>query len=129
MLLIIHKKFYFIYRFIRMSIFMILHNGNFNCCFCWFHHIAQYLAVHRQLDSKDSDASDKVTGERGVACYHGCEGVTVSFDDVCLALRAVRPSAMREVAIEVPKVRKDFIIRKKYKGENVFISRNTRIDR
>ena len=96
-----------------------------------FIHIAQYLAVHRQLDSKDSDASDKVTGERGVACYHGCEGVTVSFDDVRLALRAVRPSAMREVAIEVPKVRKDFIIGKKYiyKGKNVFISRNARIDR
>ena len=62
--------------------------------------------MHRQLDSKDGDdTSDKGAGERGVACCHGnYEGVTVSYDDVRLALRAVRPSAMREVAIEVPKV-------------------------
>ena len=45
-------------------------------------------------------------GERGVACCHGYENVTISFDDVRLALRAVRPSAMREVAIEVPKVKR-----------------------
>ena len=70
------------------------------------HHIAQYLAVHRHLDSKDgNDTSDKGAGERGMAYYRGnYEGVTVSYDDVRLALRAVRPSAMREVAIEVPKV-------------------------
>ena len=57
---------------------------------------AQYLAVQRLLDSKQQ--RDKEMGE---ACDGG---VTVTFDDVRRALRAVRPSAMREVAIEVPKV-------------------------
>ena len=74
-----------------------------NCCI-FFHHTAQYLAVHRQLESKGNDNSNKGTGERGVAYCHGYEGVMVSYDDVRLALRVVRPSAMREVAIEVPKV-------------------------
>lgn len=60
--------------------------------------------MHRQLESKDNDNSDKGTGERGVACCHEYEGVMVSYDDARLALRVVRPSAMREVAIEVPKV-------------------------
>ena len=69
--------------------------------------------MQRQLDSKDSDTSDKGTGERGVACCHGYDGVTVSYDDVRLALRAVRPSAMREVAIEVPKVRKRITVLQK----------------
>jgi hypothetical protein len=74
------------------------------------------------LDSKDSDGtSDRGAGERGVACCHGHhEGVTVSYDDVRLALRAVRPSAMREVAIEVPKVRKNTVSREKLlKGESL----------
>ena len=79
-------------------------------------YVAQYLAVHRQLDSRHGDdTSDKGTGERGVAYCHGnYEGVTVSYDDVRLALRAVRPSAMREVAIEVPKVRRNYCITRKF---------------
>ncbi len=88
-------------------------NASACCEFCFFHHIAQYLAVHRQLDSKEHNNTDKGTGERGVACCHGYKGVTVSFNDVRLALRAVRPSAMREVAIEVPKVRETTTILQK----------------
>ena len=33
-----------------------------------------------------------------------CEGVTVCMRDLQQALRKIRPSAMREVAVEVPKV-------------------------
>ena len=59
-------------------------------------HTAQYLAVRRLLDGKDE--RDRETGKAR-------DGrITVTFDDVRQALRAVRPSAMREVAIEVPKV-------------------------
>ena len=57
---------------------------------------AQYLAVQRLVDSTHRDK------EVDVACS---EQVTVTYDDVRHAFKAVRPSAMREVAIEVPKVR------------------------
>ena len=65
-----------------------------------------------------------------MACCHGYEGVIVSYDDVCLALRVVRPSAMREVAIEVPKVRKEnTVLQKTFKGERVWVlSYSTRIN-
>ena len=51
---------------------------------------AQHRALHRWLECERE------------------EGVMVSGDDVRGALREVRPSAMREVVLEVPKVGKRF---------------------
>ena len=54
--------------------------------------------MHRLVNGGDWSHGDEGVEEIG-------GGVTVTFDDMRHALRAVRPSAMREVAIEVPKVR------------------------
>lgn len=42
--------------------------------------------------------------KRSLDCGGGCEGVRVTGEDMSCALKEVRPSAMREVAVEVPKV-------------------------
>ena len=57
--------------------------------------IAQHKALRRQLEEK---------GEEG----EGERCVVVRCEDVRSALREVRPSAMREVTVEVPKVRTTF---------------------
>ena len=53
-------------------------------------YIAQHKALRRHLGESGE-------GEEG-------EGVVVRYEDVRSALREVRPSAMREVTLEVPKV-------------------------
>ena len=58
---------------------------------------AQYLSVQGLIDRQKQCCVDKA---ESVAC----DGVVVTYSDVQAALRSVRPSAMREVAIEVPKV-------------------------
>ena len=55
-------------------------------------HSAQHKALHRHLEGLRQSE-----GEGG--------GVVVRGEDVRGALREVRPSAMREVTVEVPKVR------------------------
>lgn len=57
--------------------------------------IAQHKALRRHLEEK---------GEEG----EGERCVIVRCEDVRSGLREVRPSAMREVTIEVPKVRATF---------------------
>ena len=56
---------------------------------------AQHIALRRQLESVRQGGGE--SGEEA-------EGAVVRSDDVKSALREVRPSAMREVTVEVPKV-------------------------
>ena len=69
---------------------------------------AQYKALHRKLDGSGG-------GGGGVEMMYGGEGgdgvemnetmkVIVTFEDMLSSLREIRPSAMREVVLEVPKV-------------------------
>ena len=59
---------------------------------------AQFSALHRKLEGVAlKGESEKNVNER----------VKIEFDDMLSALREVRPSAMREVTLEVPKVSED----------------------
>lgn len=51
-----------------------------------------------------SSAAQHKALKRSLDCGGGCEGVRVTGEDMSCALKEVRPSAMREVAVEVPKV-------------------------
>ena len=73
--------------------------------------IAQHRALRRKLESEQREGEE---GEEGGVVVRGEDvrsalremgGVVVRGEDVRSALREVRPSAMREVTVEVPKVR------------------------
>lgn len=55
-------------------------------------------------DACASSAAQHKALKRSLDCGGGCEGVRVTGEDMSCALKEVRPSAMREVAVEVPKV-------------------------
>ena len=61
--------------------------------------VAQYKALHRTLNCVDKSEEDK-RDENAQS-----EEVMITFEDMMLALREVRPSAMKEVSLEVPKVK------------------------
>ena len=65
--------------------------------------IAQHKALRRQLEEKGEGEGEEGEGEGGRCVVVRCE-------DVRSGLREVRPSAMREVTVEVPKVRTTFFI-------------------
>ena len=69
----------------------VLRSFSFSSCYC--------------ADACASSAAQHKALKRSLDCGGGCEGVRVTGEDMICALKEVRPSAMREVTIEVPKVR------------------------
>ena len=62
---------------------------------------AQYNAFRKHLKLKDSTSSDKESVETPPP---NLGRVVIELDDVHRGLGVVRPSAMREITVEVPKV-------------------------
>ena len=77
---------------------------------------AQYKALCRCLAYADSDTGgekmslldgkSKNSMLQSSVCPEGAAPALISLQDMLHALREVRPSAMREVVLEVPKVRR-----------------------
>lgn len=61
--------------------------------------LAQYKALHRSLEGTEGGGGGGEEREEEEE-----ERITITFEDMLAALREVRPSAMREVTLEVPKV-------------------------
>ena len=63
---------------------------------------AQYKALHGVLER----AGEQAGGQEGKWAGGQDEKVRITLEDMFSALREVRPSAMKEVTLEVPKVRR-----------------------